>query len=154
VPGAPPPRQELRVIPLLTLSRGRISALLARRAALLAASGQSAHDAVAQEAVVQEIAAVQSRYQITSITFFLAFSSLITARQLFAWLVASWPWSPSLAALHSTLLAQHEAAQREAARAAAAAPRGRGRPRKNPPPQPESPTPDGGAGWDGTGAPQ
>jgi hypothetical protein len=117
------------VVALLQHSRPRIAALLEERDALLAAARGAPGDADLQEEAVAALQRVQSQYQVTSATFLLAFSSLISAPQLCSWLVASYPWAPSLASLHATVLARAEAAAAAAAAADAARPR-RGRPRK------------------------
>jgi hypothetical protein len=122
--------QEESVVALLKLSQPRIAALLSSREALLAEARATVADAVQQEELLPLLQRVQSQYQITSAIFLLAFCSIISAPQLCAWLVASYPWAPSLASLHATVLARHEAAQASEA-ALEAAKRRRGRPRKH-----------------------
>lgn len=97
----------------------------------------SPNNTAKQELLLRELNCVQSCYQCTSVVFLLAFSSVIRTDQFFTWMVSAFPWVPSLASLHTTLL--HRGAKpAEQAGLNEPVKRGRGRPRKKPA-EPEAP---------------
>ncbi len=105
IPKQNAPEQRERIVALLELSRQHIRRTSQRRDGLLAACATCVDDAAAQERLVAELARVQRSYTITNTGFLLAlYGTVMTAQQLAAYAVGSYPYPPSKFALMAVLL--------------------------------------------------
>jgi hypothetical protein len=91
-------------------SRERITRLAARRDALLAASRERVHDVGEQEAVLSELARLNRSYAIfNAACLFALFGTTLSAQQVAAYAVGSYPYAPSKTALAEVLLGDEDA---------------------------------------------
>jgi hypothetical protein len=97
-------------VSLLDFSRQRLTRLAARRDALLRQARERAADVGAQEAVVAELSRVQRSYAIGNAACLLAlYGTALTAQQVAAYAVGSYPYAPSKFALTEVLMGDEEA---------------------------------------------
>lgn len=106
------PEQKERLLALLELSRARSQRFSSIREDLLRSAAERAHDLHAQQELVRELDRVQRSYTISVTASLLAlYGTLLSAQQVAAYSVGSWPYAPSQTALVDLLLGDGRASE-------------------------------------------